>query len=110
MEITQSPIPGGVVLHLSGRLDQASAPVVEPRVMAELPEGGVLVLDLARLRYCSSAGLRVLLVAVKQAAANRTRFGLAGVQPAVAEVLESTGVDRLLPSFPSAAQAAAALG
>ncbi len=110
MEITQSPIPGGVVLHLAGRLDQVSAPVLEPQVMAALPENGVLVLDLAKLRYCSSAGLRVLLVAVKQAAAKRARFGLAAVQPAVAEMLESTGVDKVVPSFPSAAQAAAALG
>ena len=110
MEVTHSPIPGGVVLHLAGRLDQVSAPVVEPQVMAALPEGGVLVLDLSRLRYCSSAGLRVLLVAVKQAAANRTRFGLAAVQPAVAEMLESTGVDKVVPSFPNAREAAAALG
>ncbi len=110
MEITHSPIPGGVVLHLAGRLDQDSAPALEPRVLAALPENGVLVLDLAKLRYCSSAGLRVLLVAVKQAATNRARFGLAAVQPAVAEVLESTGVDKVVPSFASAAQAAAALG
>jgi anti-anti-sigma factor len=90
-------------------LDQVSAPVVEPQVMAALPENGILVLDLAKLRYCSSAGLRMLLVAVKQAAAQRARFGLAGVQPAVAEMLESTGVDKVVPSFPNAAQAAAAL-
>ena len=110
MEVTHSPIPGGVVLHLAGRLDQVSAPVVEPQVMAALPQNGLLVLDLARLRYCSSAGLRVLLVAVKEAAARQARLGLAGVQPAVAEMLESTGVDKVVPSFASAAQAAAALG
>ncbi len=110
MEVTHSPVPGGVVLHLAGRLDQTSAPMVEPQVMAALPENGLLVLDLAKLRYCSSAGLRVLLVALKQAAAKRARFGLAGVQPAVAEMLESTGVNKVVPSFASAAQAAAALG
>ncbi len=110
MQITRSPIAGGVVLHLAGRLDSETSPAAEPEVLAALPPGGVLVLDLARLRYCSSPGLRLLLVTVKQAAERKTRLGLAGVQPAVAEVLECTGVDKVLPSFATVEAAQRGLG
>lgn len=110
MDIAHTPIPGGLVLHLAGRLDSDSAPRLEPQVLAALPAGGVMVFDMARLRYCSSAGLRLLLVTIRQAQAQRTRLGLAAVPGTVAEVLESTGVDKLVPSFPSPEAAAKALG
>ena len=75
----------------------------------ESRDGGVLVLDLAGLDYVSSAGLRVLLKAAKEARAAGSRFALAGLRPAVREVFEVSGFFAVLTAYPTRAEALAAL-
>lgn len=56
-----------VVIHASGRVDSATAPVFEHALMSALDDGGYqLVVDFAGVDYISSAGLRGLLVAGKR--------------------------------------------
>ena len=55
---------GGYVLSPEGSLDSNTAPILEERVDFLLQQAPtVLVLDLARLHYISSAGIRVILKA-----------------------------------------------
>jgi anti-anti-sigma factor len=64
MDITVSQEQGRVpvtILHVAGETDSASANELEKKVM-EVIDGGAqhLVLDLSKIPYMSSAGLRVL--------------------------------------------------
>lgn len=79
MQIDQTEQHGWQVLHLNGRLDGMGAPLLESAIDTYLGDGGRhLVLDLSRLSYISSIGLRVLLMAGKRLA----RPASAGAVPA----------------------------
>ena len=84
-----------VTLHISGRLDTATAPELE-RAVGALPGNTTeLTLDMAEVTYISSAGLRVLLATQKK----MSRLGsmkLTGVCEAVMAVLELTGFADIL--------------
>jgi len=64
MEITVTQEQGRVpvtVLYVAGTTDSASADEFEKKVMEVIDEGGrYLVMDLSKVPYMSSAGLRVL--------------------------------------------------
>ncbi len=102
----------GEVLVVSpiGRLDSLSSPALGAR-LDSLAQGGRtrLVLDLARVDFVSSAGLRVILTAVKKAHAAQGRFALCSVQPPVQEVLEISGFTSLLSIHPGRAGAVEAM-
>ena len=68
MQIAETETDGIVLAAPEGRLDTAAAPAVEERLVA-LVEASPVVLDLAGVRFVSSAGLRVLLRAAKAAKA-----------------------------------------
>ncbi len=106
MQMTENEMGGSAVLALDGRLDSVTAPAVEAKLVALLARGPV-VADLAAVRYVSSAGLRVLLKAAKDAKAAGSRFSVCGMQAAVKEVFEVSGFDRVIPAFATAAEATA---
>lgn len=107
MEITETTENGRNVAVLDGRLDTATAAATEARLIALLEKGG-LIADLTEVRYVSSAGLRVLLKAAKQAKASSRSFSLVGLQAPVREVFEISGFDRIIPAFATRAEAASA--
>ena len=51
---------------MEGRLDTTTAPELEKELKGSLGEADALTLDLEKLEYISSAGLRVLLSAHKE--------------------------------------------
>ncbi|HEV7455991.1 MAG TPA: STAS domain-containing protein [Roseococcus sp.] len=105
MEITETSEGGKAVAVLDGRLDTATAAAAEAKLLAMLGQGAVIA-DLSAVRYVSSAGLRVLLKAAKQAKAAGHAFAVAGLQPAVREVFEISGFDKIIPAFDTRADAA----
>lgn len=91
------------VVALAGRLDNLT--VAELDAKASEWAASPLVLDLARLDYVSSAGLRSILGLLKRA----DGLALAAPQAAVLEVLEISGFRALAPVFPDRASAVASL-
>lgn len=93
MKIQKDHAGGALVLRLAGRLDASWADAVE-RALAEAVRGGEhhLILDLAGVDYVSSAGLRVLIGGCSQARAIRGSFAVRNMQPAVAKVVELSGL------------------
>ena len=90
MTITKSGSGSTLTLALEGRLDTSTAPQLEAELNASL--GGVkdLTLDMAKLAYLSSAGLRVVLAAQKRM--NRQgHMTVTHVCDDIMEVFEITG-------------------
>ncbi len=106
MQITQSQSGALQVATLEGRLDTATAAAAETTLLALLVPPG-LVLDMTKVRYVSSAGLRTLLKLAKEAKTKGAKFALVALQPAVREVFEISGFDKIIPAFPNLAEATA---
>lgn len=68
-----------------------------------------MVLDLSRLEYVSSAGLRCLMLAAKEAGAKNVRMVVAGMQPVVAEIFQISRFHLVFDIFPSLRDALAAV-
>ncbi|WP_159349831.1 STAS domain-containing protein [Roseomonas harenae] len=107
MQIVEHREGATTIAALEGRLDTATAAATEEKLIALLDQGGV-VADMTGVRYVSSAGLRVLLKTAKQARTRNVGFSVCGLQPAVREVFEISGFDKIIPSHGSRAEALAA--
>jgi anti-anti-sigma factor len=90
-----------VVVSIAGSIDATTAPELAAAFSAEIGRGhGRLVADFTAVAYTSSAGLRALLGALKEARQAGGDFRLAGVRPAVFRVLEMSGFTSILKYFP----------
>ena len=92
MDLVQKRIAGTIVLSLSGRIDHATAEEFKaslaPHVARCAAGQDRLVLDFTAIEYISSAGLRVLMLAAKQAKAQGGALAVAALQPIVREIFE----------------------
>jgi anti-anti-sigma factor len=101
------------VVSPSGRLDHDNCEGFQRDLAAHLDacaqEGAALVLDLSGLEYVSSAGLRCLMIAAKQAQARSSRIVVASAQPVVAEILQISRFNLVLPVFGTTREALASV-
>ena len=79
---------------LDGRLDTITSPDLEAKINEVVGDAAKLILDLAKLEYISSAGLRVLLGTV-QAMEGKGEMVVRNLTPSVKEVFELTGFSNL---------------
>lgn len=94
------------VAVVSGRIDSSSAKDFNDELSAVIAAGAnALVLDCTSLRYMSSAGLRVLLIAIRKTTAAGGGLALCAVQDHVREVLEVSGFVRLARVFDTVEEA-----
>lgn len=84
-----------VILKVEGRLDTTTAPVLEKTVNEVCENAKELVLNLEKLAYISSAGLRVLLAAQKKMN-QQGSMKLIRVCQEVMDILEMTGFADIL--------------
>lgn len=98
MEIAQEEINGVVCLKLSGRLDADSAPLAETKLRELMQQGkSRLLFDLGGLDYISSAGLRVILLAVKGLQATKGKVVLSALTPYVREIFDVSNFSSIIP-------------
>ncbi len=84
-------------MHLHGKLDNGTAPLLEQRLGEVLAEDiKYLVFDMQDLSYISSAGLRSIFKAKKNLAKVQGKVLLLNMQPQVKKVFE---IINALPSF-----------
>jgi anti-sigma B factor antagonist len=100
MTITTEEQDGVIILSLQGRLDTNTSEEVQKVVMNQLDQGNAtLVFNLEELEYISSAGLRVLLMALKKVAGASGKLGLYGLKPYISEIFEIAGFEALFEIF-----------
>ena len=105
MDLTQKRYADTVVLSPVGRIDHSTSEgfkaALEP-YMARCAVGlDRVLLDFVRVEYISSVGLRVLMLASKQAKTQGGSLGVATLQPAVKEIFDISRFTMVLDVFPS---------
>ena len=101
------------VVSPRGRLDHDNCEVFQRDLAAQLEacekERAALVLDMSGLEYVSSAGLRCLMIAAKQASSHAGKIVVASPQPVVAEILQISRFNLVLPVFRTTREALASV-
>jgi anti-sigma B factor antagonist len=95
MNITNQREGNQLNVALEGKLDTASAPLLEAFIKEELSGVDLLVLDLAKLKYTSSAGLRTIVLAQKTMN-KQGKMILKNVGEDIMDVFDMTGLLDLL--------------
>lgn len=89
---------GQLVIAVRGELDLATAPQLEEAVLPPLRDGGSVLLDLRRLAFMDSTGVRVIVAAhlAAQEHGGHLRIARTDPQGPVGRVLEISGLDTML--------------
>ena len=97
MSLAEGKLEGGVLTaSLIGHIDSGNAAQAEQELTAlrqSAPEAAAVVLDMERLQYISSAGLRIILRLRKE----RPELKIVNVSSEIYEILDMTGFTEMLP-------------
>ena len=96
MTITKNQNGDTVTLLVDGRLDTNTSPDMQAAILEAFKEAKNLVLDLEKVVYVSSAGLRALLIGQKTASSKGGKMEVIHVAPTVKSVLDSVGFSKIL--------------
>jgi anti-sigma B factor antagonist len=89
---------GAVIIDVKGRVDSVAAPEFEKRLDELINQGETrIIFNLSELDYISSAGLRCILVMVKNLEDQKGKIVLAAAKPSVVKVLEISGIAAVIP-------------
>ena len=95
LKINKTSENGVACYKLEGRLDTVTAPELEAALQEGIAGVAALTLDLEKLEYISSAGLRVLL-STQKIMLKQGELKLVNVGEAIMEILEITGFAEIL--------------
>ena len=111
MEITSVQQNDVTIASVVGDLDAVTSAEATAYLGAEIDAGHAkLVVDMTGVTYLSSAGLRVILGATRQARSGGGDLRLAGAEGDIRRVLDMAGFSTLINTFPTAAEALAGFG
>jgi anti-anti-sigma factor len=102
MEIAEHKSSEIVTLSLSGKLDTTTAKMFQEKILGHIESGERrFVIDLARLDYISSAGLRVFVLAAKRLAGENGKIVLCSLTSSVREVFDIAGFSSIFSIYGS---------
>ncbi len=95
LNITKKSENNNLVIALEGRLDTTTAPELEAQLQTGLEGVKTLTVDMEKLEYISSAGLRVLLSAQKRMN-GQGEMKVTHVGETIMEIFDVTGFSDIL--------------
>jgi anti-anti-sigma factor len=108
MQMDVAEADGITLVKLDGRFDIAGAQAVDLRFSALSGSCAALVVDLTKVPFLASMGVRTLMLSAKTILRRGHRMAVCGPDENVEKVLRSTGFDEIVdiyPDFPSATAA-----
>jgi len=113
MDLAPRRFGNAIVLSPAGRLDHATADDFKDALLAQMGSciagQELLVLDLSKVPYIASVGLRALMIASKQVKVQGGTLVVAALQPVVKEIFEISRFTLVFNTFPSVRDALAAI-
>ena len=100
MEINEIIKENYTLLNVNGRLDSTTATDFENSLLKILDVGKENVVNFEDLKYISSSGLRVLLVAAKKLGVSGKKLTITAMQVHIKEVFDISGFTGLFNIFP----------
>ncbi len=79
------------VVQVVGEIDGSTAPVAQEQILPAVQAGGKVLLDMSRLEFMSSAGLRMMLLLHRQATTSGGRVVLVGLSEEIQDTMSATG-------------------
>jgi stage II sporulation protein AA (anti-sigma F factor antagonist) len=111
MEIQSEQYQQTLVVSLAGSLDALTADQAQATIGTQLNGGQQqVVLDLSRVDFMSSSGIRLLLEMLKRSREVGGDLCLVAAQPGVQRTLEISGLVRILKIYPSVEEAVRSSG
>jgi anti-sigma B factor antagonist/stage II sporulation protein AA (anti-sigma F factor antagonist) len=109
MHLAQERYGDTLVLHLAGRVDSSTTDGLKSSLDLHVGNcrtgGDNLILDLSKVDYISSVGLRVLMLAARQSREQGGTIVVAALQPVVREIFEISRFNLVLQCFASVREA-----
>jgi anti-anti-sigma factor len=97
LKIQLEEIENRIILRIDGRLDAATAPILDRKINGLIDEHHYqLLLDFAKIDYLSSAGMRVLLAATQKLKAKNGALVLFSLSEDVAEIIKMAGFEKIM--------------
>jgi anti-sigma B factor antagonist/stage II sporulation protein AA (anti-sigma F factor antagonist) len=110
MDASLRRIADSVILRPAGRIDLSNAEPFKDALLAAAAEArAAVVLDLSRVEYVSSAGLRSIMIASRAGKPRGVALAVAALQPIVKEIFSISRFDLVVPGFESVREALAKL-
>src|SRR3954452_20236906 len=91
MDISVRAVQGVTVVELAGELTGKTAPETQRRILEQAQAGCQMILDMSRVPYMSSAGLRLLLVVYRTVSGKGGRALLVGLSEDLKNTMALTG-------------------
>jgi len=97
MNIQERSEGDALTLVLDGSFDEMTSPAVEKKIDEAIAgENGIITFDMRNVKYISSAGIRVLILAHKKAMKSGKKIRIGEMSDKVREVIKIVGI---LPLF-----------
>ncbi len=97
---TEESEDGITIITLIGKLDIAGTQEIDVRFTAlTATRKGLVIVDLSQVSFLASIGIRTLVSSAKALARHGGKAVLLKPQPAVENVLKTSGIDAILPIF-----------
>jgi len=109
MEMQANEIDGITLVLLDGRFDIAGAQAVDLRFSVLAGSAQKLAIDLSRVTFLASMGVRTLMLSAKTMLRRGAAMVVFGADENVEKVLRATGFDEIVGIYPDIESAKAAL-
>ncbi len=100
MEITERPVPNGVVLEIAGDLTYANRERFKAAVEAVRQKGcHHLILNMAEVRFVDSSGLGLLALVAQNFKLSQGKVSMLKPQSYVREIMSLANIPKLIPVY-----------
>jgi anti-sigma B factor antagonist len=82
---------GIIIISVEGNIDSKTAGELQSQIMGRVTETDKVILDLSKVNFVSSAGLRLLLMIYRQIKSKDGKVILVGVSEEIRDVMSMTG-------------------
>jgi anti-anti-sigma factor len=110
LEVRNEVADGVALCRIAGKIDALTGPNLQAVAVSAINGGNTrIIFDMREVAYVSSAGLRVIVLTAKHAKAANGGLAVFGLQPAISEVFQITGLGTVIPIASNEAEARAKL-
>jgi anti-sigma B factor antagonist len=109
MEIKIKTVEGVTIIEIDGDIDEKTAPQVQEQVSPLVQPDCRIILNMTKVYYMSSAGLRFIMTTYRQVSNNNGQILLVGLSTPIKMTMSTTGFLRFLAVYDTIEAGLAAL-